>query len=290
MRFRAGFCAGSKDLKDEWDSAMSVAGKLEIKSVSKHYIVGQDRLQVLSGLSFDVNSGHFLSIVGASGCGKSTLLRLISGLDDDYEGEILLSGEPISGPSLKRGIVFQDHRLLPWLTLEQNIGLSLENTGWSAKAKKDAIREQIDLVGLAGFETAYTHQLSGGMAQRAAIARALANKPEILLLDEPLGALDAITRIRLQEELLRIWRVEGTTMILVTHDVDEAIFLSNEIVVMSSNPGRIIKRFVVDSSSSRDRASPEFIELKRQVLVELHLYRQQPKDTRESGLDMASLI
>ncbi|MDR0828037.1 MAG: ABC transporter ATP-binding protein [Desulfovibrio sp.] len=269
---------------------MSVAGKLEIKSVSKHYDVDQNRLQVLSGLSFDVHSGHFLSIVGASGCGKSTLLRLISGLDDDYEGDILLSGEHIYGPSLKRGIVFQDHRLLPWLTLEQNIGLSLENTGWSARAKKEAIRAQIELVGLSGFEKAYTHQLSGGMAQRAAIARALANKPEILLLDEPLGALDAITRIRLQEEMLRIWRVEGTTMILVTHDVDEAIFLSNEIVVMSSNPGRITKRFLVNLATPRDRASAEFIELKRQVLVELHLYRQQSKDAQENGIDMASLI
>jgi sulfonate transport system ATP-binding protein len=269
---------------------MSATGTLEIKSVSKSYTVGQSPLQVLSGVSFDAKSGHFLSIVGASGCGKSTLLRLISGLDDDYEGDILLDGEHISGPSLARGIVFQDHRLLPWLTLEQNIGLSLENTGWSSKDKKETIRKQIELVGLSGFEKAYTHQLSGGMAQRAAIARALANKPEILLLDEPLGALDAITRIRLQEELLRIWRVEGTTMILVTHDVDEAIFLSNEIVVMGSNPGRVTKRFIVNLPSPRDRASAEFIELKRQVLVELHLYRQQPKDAQENELDMALLI
>jgi sulfonate transport system ATP-binding protein len=269
---------------------MSATGTLEIKSVNKSYTVDQNILHVLDDVSFEVKAGHFLSIVGASGCGKSTLLRLISGLDDDYAGDILLNGERISGPSLARGIVFQDHRLLPWLTLEQNIGLSLENAGWSSKDKQEAVRKQIALVGLSGFEKAYTHQLSGGMAQRAAIARALVNKPEILLLDEPLGALDAITRIRLQEELLRIWRVEGTTMILVTHDVDEAIFLSNEIMVMSSNPGRITKRFIVNFPAPRDRASAEFIELKRQVLVELHLYRQQPKDAQENDVDMALYI
>jgi sulfonate transport system ATP-binding protein len=272
------------------ETLMSASGKLEIRAVRKHYAVDRNRLQILSGVSLDVGPGHFLSIVGPSGCGKSTLLRLVVGLDVDYGGDILLNGKRISGPSLARGIVFQDHRLLPWLTLEQNIGLSLENTGWGSQAKADAIREQIALVGLSGFEKAYPHQLSGGMAQRAAIARALVNKPDILLLDEPLGALDAITRIRLQEELLRIWRVEGTTMILVTHDVDEAIFLSNEIVVMSSNPGRISKRFIVYSPLPRDRASDEFTELKRLILAELHLYRQKSEDAPETGIDMAAFI
>ncbi|MDR2745292.1 MAG: ABC transporter ATP-binding protein [Desulfovibrio sp.] len=269
---------------------MGTAGKLEIRSVRKHYTVDGNRLQILSGVTFDVGSGHFLSIVGPSGCGKSTLLRLIVGLDSEYDGDILLNGERIGRPSRERGIVFQDHRLLPWLTLEQNIGLSLENTGWSAQAKKEAVRGQTTLVGLSGFENAYPHQLSGGMAQRAAIARALINKPGILLLDEPLGALDAITRIRLQEELLRIWRVEGTTMILVTHDVDEAIFLSNEIVVMSSHPGRISRRFIVSLPSPRDRAGNEFIELKRLILAELHLYRQKAQNETENWMNMASLI
>ncbi|MDR3175493.1 MAG: ABC transporter ATP-binding protein [Desulfovibrio sp.] len=268
---------------------MGASGKLELRSVHKQYAVGRNMLQVLSGVSLDVGPGHFLSIVGPSGCGKSTLLRLVVGLDVDYGGDILLDGNRIAGPSLARGIVFQDHRLLPWLTLEQNIGLSLENSDWSARAKADAIREQITLVRLSGFEKVYPHQLSGGMAQRAAIARALINKPDILLLDEPLGALDAITRIRLQEELLRIWSVEGTTMILVTHDVDEAIFLSNEIVVMSSNPGSISKRFTVALSSPRDRASSGFIELKRQILAELHLY-QQKTEAVEDCVDMAALI
>jgi len=271
-------------LKDKRGIAVSVAGTLEIKSVSKSYPVGRNRwLDVLSEVSFDVRSGHFLSLVGPSGCGKSTLLRLIVGLDTDYEGDIFLHGERIAGPSLARGVVFQSHRLLPWLTIGQNIALSLENTDWSTEAKKETIRELIALVGIAGFEKAYPHQLSGGMAQRAAIARALANKPEILLLDEPLSSLDAITRMRLQDELLRIWRTEGSSIILVTHDVDEAIYLSNEIVVMSAD-GRIAKRFAISSPLPRDRASNEFIELKRLVLTELHLYQQRNDTAHDMGM------
>ncbi|NIC43768.1 ABC transporter ATP-binding protein [Aquabacterium sp. A08] len=246
---------------------MAEPGRLEVKSVSKSYFVpGRPRLDVLANASFDVEPGAFVSLVGPSGCGKSTLLRLIAGLDQDYRGDILLHGERIGGTSLNRGIVFQDHRLLPWMTLEQNIGLALENSGWSEKNKKRAITEHIDLVGLQGFEKAYPHELSGGMAQRGAIARGLVGRPEILLLDEPLGALDALTRVRLQEELQRIWRVEGVSMILVTHDVDEAIFLSDTVVVMSAHPGRIVRQVQVSLPSPRDRVSPEFAALKREIL------------------------
>jgi sulfonate transport system ATP-binding protein len=256
---------------------MAEPGRLQINNVSKTYeVAGRRRLEVLSHANFTVEPGAFVTIVGPSGCGKSTLLRLIIGLDDDYQGDILLNGKRISGTSLSRGIVFQDHRLLPWLTLEQNIGLSLQNSGWSAKEKAETIRKHVHLVGLNGFEQAYPHQLSGGMAQRAAIARGLVNKPEILLLDEPLGALDALTRVRLQEELQRIWRVEGTTMILVTHDVDEAIFLSNKIIVMNNNPGRIVSEIAVDLPVQRDRASLEFVELKRRILADMGEYGAQP--------------
>ncbi len=181
------------------------ARQLEISHVSKSYAVNGRILPVLRDITFSVAAGSFVSIVGASGCGKSTLLRLIVGLDPDYRGDILLGGQSISGTSLSRGIVFQDHRLLPWLTLEQNVGLALANLPWPAAEKREAVREHIALVGLSGFESAYPYQLSGGMAQRAAIARGLVTRPEILLLDEPLGALDALTRVRLQDELLRIW-------------------------------------------------------------------------------------
>lgn len=246
---------------------MADHGSLEIRNVDKTYLVEQKPLRVLSNVSLDVPAGSFVSIVGPSGCGKSTLLRLIIGLDDGYDGAILLDGKQVSGTSLSRGIVFQDHRLLPWLTLEQNIALSLENSTWSALEKKQAIDDHIALVGLKGFEKTYPHQLSGGMAQRAAIARGLVNRPEVLLLDEPLGALDALTRQRLQTELERIWKAEGVTMILVTHDVDEAIYLSDRVVVMAANPGRIVKDFTINIPKPRDRAGHAFADLKRQVLT-----------------------
>jgi sulfonate transport system ATP-binding protein len=249
---------------------MAQPGKLEIRDVSKSYqIEGRDDLAVLSQVSLSVDPGEFVTIVGSSGCGKSTLLRLILGLDTQYEGDIRLNGTRIEGTSLSRGIVFQDHRLLPWLTLDENIALALENAGKTKEFKAKAVGELIALVGLEGFEHAYPYQLSGGMAQRAAIARGLVNQPEILLLDEPLGALDALTRIRLQEEIQRIWRVEGVTMILVTHDVDEAVFLSNRVVVMSDKPGSIIAEIAVDLPAPRDRASSSFVEIRRAVFQAL---------------------
>jgi sulfonate transport system ATP-binding protein len=253
--------------------------KLEVREVGKSYAVAQGRvrLSVLSNIDLSVGSGRFLSIVGPSGCGKSTLLRLIAGLDADYTGSILLNGAEISGPSLSRGIVFQDHRLLPWLTLEQNIALSLENAGVSAKERAKRVREHILLVGLNGFEKSYPYQLSGGMAQRAAIARAIVNQPEVLLLDEPLGALDALTRLRLQDELLRIWRYEKTTMILVTHDVCEAVFLSNEIAVMSAKPGFISRRFTIDLDYPRNRSSRAFVDLQSDVLAEMNVFESRPE-------------
>lgn len=251
---------------------MSTRGNLDIREVEKFYEVDGRPLKILEHINVHVAAGEFVSIVGPSGCGKSTILRLVVGLDSDYSGLISLHGEPVRGTSLKRGIVFQDHRLLPWLTLEENIGLSLENSGWSREEKQRTIREHIQLVGLRGFEKVYPYQLSGGMAQRAAIARGLVNRPEVLLLDEPLGALDALTRLRLQEELLRIWRIEQTTMILVTHDVDEAIYLSDRILVMHANPGRIVDEVRVDLPHTRDRGSPVFAGLKRRILEQMGEY------------------
>ncbi|MDR1854606.1 MAG: ABC transporter ATP-binding protein [Azoarcus sp.] len=239
---------------------------LEVRGVTRRF----DNLVALHDASLSVGEGEFVAIVGASGCGKTTLLRLIAGLDSDYEGEIALDGQRIVGTSLERGIVFQEPRLLPWLTLWDNVAIALENAPLSAAAKKEAIAAQIALVGLSGFERAYPSALSGGMAQRAAIARALVGHPSILLLDEPLGALDAITRMRLQEELLRIWRHEGVSMILVTHDVEEAVFLSQKIVVMDTHPGHVTATVPVDLPTPRDRASPAFSALKGRVFEALH--------------------
>ncbi len=244
-------------------------GELTIRDLNKSFVIGGQPRSVLEGINLTVRPGEFVSIVGASGCGKSTLLRLIVGLDDQYSGEIRLDSERIATTSLDRGIIFQDHRLFPWMTLEQNIELALLNTG-TPKARRAAIvAEHIALVGLTGFEKAYPHQLSGGMAQRAAIARALVTEPKVLLLDEPLGALDALTRVHVQNELQRIWMAQRSTMVMVTHDVEEALYLGDRVVVMSPHPGRIRRIVEVDLPHPRDRRSALLHRLKDEILAEL---------------------
>jgi sulfonate transport system ATP-binding protein len=246
---------------------------LNLNVVSKKFpSKGGEAFTALENVRLDVSQGEFLAIVGSSGCGKSTLLRLILGLETDYEGEILLDGKKIVGPGLDRGIVFQEHRLFPWLTVRDNVALGLENSGLPREEREALIRDHIELVGLGGFEKSYPHELSGGMSQRAAIARALVNRPGILLLDEPFGALDALTRTYLQNELQRIWKLEGATMIEVTHDVEEAVFLASRIVVMESRPGRIKKVIPVDLPYPRHRASVEFARIKEAVLEQIEVF------------------
>ncbi|HEY3049619.1 MAG TPA: ABC transporter ATP-binding protein, partial [Polaromonas sp.] len=247
---------------------MAHAGTLALKNLSKHYEVKGEKLEVLNDITLTIAPGEFVSIVGSSGCGKSTLLRLVIGLEEDYQGEILLDGQRIVGTSLNRGIVFQEHRLFPWLTVEQNIALGLQNSDLTEGQKRLTVREHVELVGLKGFEKAHPYQLSGGMSQRVAIARALVNRPEILLLDEPFGALDALTRAHLQQELHRIWQREGITMVLVTHDVEEAIYLGDKVVVMEPRPGRIRRIVPVNLAHPRDRAGFSFASVKESVLRE----------------------
>ncbi|MDC5100594.1 ABC transporter ATP-binding protein [Acinetobacter baumannii] len=242
---------------------------LSIHHVNKHFQQEQKQLTVLNQIDLDIQQGEFVSIVGSSGCGKSTLLRLIAGLDKDYEGEIRLNGQPVKGPDLKRGLIFQEHRLLPWLTVSENVGLALEETSLSASEREKLIQEHIELVGLKGFETSYPHQLSGGMSQRVAIARGLVNKPDILLLDEPFGALDAITRDILQKELQRIWEQEKITMILVTHDIEEAVFLGNRVVVMSPRPGKIKHIIPIDVAHPRQKEDAQLFSLRNQAIANL---------------------
>jgi len=271
---------------------MAHAGTLHIGGLSKQYQVKGQPLPVLDDITLTVAPGEFVSIVGSSGCGKSTLLRLIVGLENDYQGEVLLDGQRIVGTSLDRGIVFQEHRLFPWLTVEQNIALGLLNAKFTESEKSRSVREHIALVGLAGFESAYPHQLSGGMSQRVAIARALVNRPEVLLLDEPFGALDALTRARLQQELHRIWRAEGITMILVTHDVEEAVFLGEKVVVMEPRPGRIRRIVPVELAYPRDRVGAPFARIKEDVLAEFAGEAPSPRlrtprnDDFDSGYDL----
>jgi ABC-type nitrate/sulfonate/bicarbonate transport system ATPase subunit len=244
---------------------MGNPGIIEIIDVHKRFQVNNEPLQVLGGLSLTIAPGELVSIVGLSGSGKSTLLRLLIGLDRDYQGEIRVGGELVRGPSLDRGIVFQEHRLFPWLNVRDNVGLGLERSKLSAAEKASAVREHIELVGLGGFEDAFPHQLSGGMAQRAAIARALVNRPSILLLDEPFGALDARTRSNLQQELQRIWQAEKISMVLVTHDVDEAVYLGDRVVVLEPHPGRVERIIPIDVPRPRDRRDARLEELAREV-------------------------
>lgn len=215
----------------------------------------------LDGVNVTVKPGEFLSIIGGSGCGKSTFLRIVAGLERNDAGVVTVGGAAIAGPSVDRGMMFQDSRLLPWLTVEKNLALALTRIP-KPEAKK-RIAEAIELVGLAGFERSYPHQLSGGMAQRVAIARVLVNRPRVLLLDEPFGALDALTKIQMQEELLRIWERDRPTVILVTHDIDEAVFLGDRVAIMSNRPGTIRKLVTVDLPRPRDRNDEAFVSVRR---------------------------
>ncbi len=247
---------------------------LDIIGVSKRFAVGGRDVLALSDIDLHVARGEFLGIVGASGCGKSTLLRLILGLDTEYEGSILVDGVPVRRPGLDRAIVFQEHRLLPWLTVAGNVAAALRQSRLSRAAKRDLVLEHLELVGLTEFATAYPGQLSGGMAQRVAIARALVNRPPFLLLDEPLGALDALTRLRLQDELKRIVRDGGATAVLVTHDVDEAVYLADRVAVMHPNPGRVAALIDVPTQGQYGRSDPAFIRLRDEVLALLGVPQQ----------------
>jgi len=241
-------------------------GALLIEGVSKTYQQKEGTVLALADIDLSIAKGEFVSIVGGSGCGKSTLLRIIAGFETEYQGRVTLSGQAIQKPGLDRGMVFQEHRLLPWLTVEQNIALGLN--GMTDEQVQQRIDEHLELVGLIGFAKAYPGQLSGGMSQRVAIARALANQPQILLLDEPFGALDALTKIQMQNEALRIWQAEKMTMILVTHDIDEAIFLGDRVVVMSARPGTIKTIVPVHLPRPRDRTSADFMALRRTIYGE----------------------
>jgi len=252
--------------------ALTEGSSLRISEVSKHFVAADEsdgRTHALDRISLSIAAGELVSIVGPSGCGKSTLLRLIGGLDSSDAGELWVGAERIDKPSAERGLVFQDPNLFPWLTVRRNIEAGLVARGLLHE-KRGEVDEFMRLVGLEGFAKAYPHHLSGGMAQRVALARALINHPKVLLLDEPLGALDAFTRMKMQDEVLRLWEARGTTMLLVTHDIDEAIYMSDRIVIMTPRPGRIERTIALDLERPRQRNSPEFLRLRSEILELLH--------------------
>jgi ABC-type nitrate/sulfonate/bicarbonate transport system ATPase subunit len=254
------------------DRVANEGSALLVKKVTKDF-ASRDRTAartlVLDAISLSVGPGELVSIVGPSGCGKSTLLRLIAGLDFPNSGELLVGTEAITGPSAERGLVFQDPNLFPWLTVRRNIQAGLVALG-VLRQKRREVTELIQLVGLEGFADVYPYHLSGGMAQRVALARALITHPKVLLLDEPLGALDAFTRMRMQDEVLRLWQTRVTTMLLVTHDIDEAIYMSDRILIMTPRPGRVDRAISVDLNRPRNRNGAEFLRLRSEILQLLH--------------------
>ena len=236
---------------------------LSIQNVNKSFTVDGQKVDVLKDINLEIQEGEFIAIVGHSGCGKSTLLKIIAGLEKNDTGLVTVDGKEVNGPGMDRGMIFQEHRLFPWMSIEKNVQLGLK--GLSKEEKTKLSDQYLELVKLSEFKKAYPSQLSGGMSQRAAIARSLVSQPEVLLLDEPFGALDALTKIELQEELLKIRERFHNTMIMVTHDIEEAVFLADRIVVMSARPGRIKDVIKVELGTYRDRGGSDFAHYKKKI-------------------------
>ncbi|ADZ69848.1 ABC transporter ATP-binding protein [Polymorphum gilvum] len=247
-------------------------GEVTIRDLTKAFAINGEPLTVLKGIDLEIRGGESLAIVGASGSGKTTLLRILAGLENPDKGGVLIDGAPVHGLGRDRAVIFQEPRLLPWLTVLGNVAFGLEVQGVPAIEARERARRYIRLVGLSEFESAWPRQLSGGMAQRVGIARALTVQPEILLLDEPLGALDAMTKITMQEELSRIWVEEGVTMVLVTHDLEEAIFLADRVLVLPKTKGAAIRLIDIDLPRPRDRNEARFVTFRQQLMAEFGLH------------------
>jgi NitT/TauT family transport system ATP-binding protein len=247
-------------------AASHIAGaRLDVREVDHGFVLNGEDLPVLEDVSFSVASGEFVALLGPSGCGKSTLLRLVAGLDRPRHGDLVVDGEEVVGPDPSRVVVFQDPTLYPWRTVWRNASLGLEARGL-LKQQRHRVDEALTLVGLDRFAHVYPHQLSGGMAQRASLARALVNDPKLLILDEPLGKLDSLTRLAMQSELTRLWQARGFTVLMVTHDVEEALLLSNRVIVFSDRPARLRADLAVDLPYPRHRDHPELLRLRREIL------------------------
>ncbi len=246
---------------------------LTVDKLGKTFPTPGGEVTALKGVDFDVFRREFMCVIGPSGCGKSTLIRILAGLETESSGQVLLDGNPVAGPGPDRGMVFQSYTLFPWLTVKQNVMFGPKMEGKSGSSVEGEARQWIDMVGLSQFENSYPHQLSGGMKQRVAIARALANKPRILLMDEPFGALDAQTRAQMQSYLLQIWRNLDITILFITHDLDEAVFLADRILVLKANPGEVDEIIEVPVPRPRrleQSITAEFIATKHRINQLIH--------------------
>jgi NitT/TauT family transport system ATP-binding protein len=263
----------SPEVRERFDRIKQREVILEVRNLNKRYATAQGETEALRNINFTVHRREFVCVIGASGCGKSTLIRTLAGLEKQSSGEVLLDGKPISGPGRDRGMVFQGYSLFPWLTVKHNVMFGPQMSGHSFDAAERDARLWIDMVGLTKFADSYPHQLSGGMRQRVAIARALVNQPRILLMDEPFGALDAQTRARMQTHLLDIWRNIDVTIFFITHDLDEAIYLADRILVLKPHPGEVVEMIEVPVSRPRAAAqfsSAEFLATKARLEALIH--------------------
>ncbi|MEH7346376.1 ABC transporter ATP-binding protein [Bacillus sp. JJ1532] len=249
---------------------------IQVENVSKAFKNKEQTVHVLNSVTFGINRGEMISILGESGCGKSTLLNIIGGFEKPDEGKVIIDGNQVAQPNRKCIMLFQNYGLLPWRSVLKNVELGLEGEKMGVKERKERARTYLNLVGLGDKVDLFPHELSGGMQQRVAIARALANQPELILMDEPFAALDTFNRYYLQDELLRIQEQEKTTIILVTHDIDEAIYLSDRVIMMKANPGEINKELTITLSKPRDRSHGDFQQYRRTIFEEFHFNRPAP--------------
>mgnify|MGYP006422216381 CR=1 FL=1 len=272
----------SPEVRERFQRITNRPVKLKVNGLYKHFRTGQQETCVLENIHLNIHHREFVSVIGPSGCGKSTLIRILAGLEFLTGGEFLLDGNKVTGPSADRGMVFQGYTLFPWLSVKRNIMFGLEVNGRSGPSVEQEARQWINLIGLSGFENAYPDQLSGGMKQRVAIARSLANNPDMLFMDEPFGALDAQTRSQMQSHLIQIWKNVDVTILFVTHDLDEAVFLSDRIIVLAPNPGRVEEIIEVPVPRPRNvdqLISPTFLSVRQHIESLIHKYRKTSEET-----------
>lgn len=280
----------SDEVKQRFDEIKQREVILEVKDVQKIFSTPKGDVTALKNINFKAHRREFVCVIGASGCGKSTLIRILAGLESASSGQVLLDGNPVSGPGPDRGMVFQGYTLFPWLTVKKNVMFGLRSQGMTYATAESEALQWIDLVGLEKFADAYPDQLSGGMKQRVAIARALANKPRILLMDEPYGALDAQTRCKMQSYLLEIWHNIDITILFITHDLDEAIYLADRILVLKSHPGEVEEIIEVPVPRPRNQEqfiSPEFLATRKRIDELIHPPTTEDEDDKLNMIRLA---
>ncbi|MEJ2453732.1 MAG: ABC transporter ATP-binding protein [Candidatus Thiodiazotropha sp.] len=283
----------SPEVRDRFERLKQRPVILEVDALGKTFDSPQGPITALKNINFKTHRREFVCVIGPSGCGKSTLIRILAGLEEQTSGEVLLDGKSVHGPGPDRGMVFQGYTLFPWLTVKKNVMFGLERSGKDRNTAEEEARSWIDLVGLSKFENSYPHQLSGGMKQRVAIARALANQPRILLMDEPFGALDAQTRARMQSYLLDIWRNIDVTILFITHDLDEAVYLADRILVLKAHPGEVQELIEVPVPHPRSPdqfLSPEFLATKARLEELIHPPQEEEVGLSEEHLNMVRMV